>query len=274
MIRHSRLAWFLALLSLPPLSACRPDIDSCAPDDVECLSSSGAAHGSDRNRGPKVSFLEPQAGAKVQGIVLVRGTALDESGQPVPVQLSLDSEALTALEAQDEWIYRLDTRRMKDGVHVLSARATDRNGAAREESLSVQTQKGDLSACPEGHLVMQYFKNDELTGAPALTRCDSLPIDYDWDKGGPEGPAEVDRFSVSWTGRFTSTGGTKVFRGQVDDGVRLWVDGVPLVDEWRSQPLKTFEVTRTLSAGSHEIQVDYFEGTGAAIFRLRIDSTS
>jgi PA14 domain len=226
----------------------------------------------DTNSDIQVSFLEPQAGALLQGLAIVRGTALGGSGQPVALELSLDGQLLATLEPKAEWTYRLDTRSLAEGEHVLSARATDGDGDFKEESLPVSTKKLELPACPEGQLLMQYFRNELLAGSPALTRCEALPIRHDWESGGPEGPADADRFSVSWSGALTMAAGAKVFRGHMDDGARLRLDGELLVDDWRSQPLKTFEVRRVLSAGPHELQVEYFEGGGAAMFELHVES--
>ena len=49
--------------------------------------------------------------------------------------------------------------------------------------------------------------------------------------------------------------------------MRVWIDGVLLLDEWRNQ-LATFTKTRTLTAGSHDVKVEYFETNQGAVAQL------
>ena len=51
---------------------------------------------------------------------------------------------------------------------------------------------------------------------------------------------------------------------EVDDGVRLWVDGVLQIDSWIEQSKASYEAKLSLSEGQHLILVEYFELTGAA----------
>jgi hypothetical protein len=50
----------------------------------------------------------------------------------------------------------------------------------------------------------------------------------------------------------------------VDDGVRLRIDGEIVLDEWRVQPEITYEVDVTLSPGTHQLEIEYFDDTGIA----------
>jgi hypothetical protein len=42
----------------------------------------------------------------------------------------------------------------------------------------------------------------------------------------------VDDFSVRWTRNLNFSAGSYRFYAHVDDGVRLSIDGKPLIDEW------------------------------------------
>lgn len=53
-----------------------------------------------------------------------------------------------------------------------------------------------------------------------------------------------------------------------DDGMRLWVDEVLLIDEWQNQPATQYEAVHTLTAGEHEVKVEYYESTGGSIARV------
>jgi hypothetical protein len=43
------------------------------------------------------------------------------------------------------------------------------------------------------------------------------------------------------------------------------VDGRPIIDEWRDQPARTYTAELDMTAGLHEVVVEYYEHTGAAV---------
>jgi hypothetical protein len=48
--------------------------------------------------------------------------------------------------------------------------------------------------------------------------------------------------------------------------VRVWVDRAPALDDWRdhSTGIAPYQFIRFLSAGPHEVWLDYYEGAGSA----------
>lgn len=113
-----------------------------------------------------------------------------------------------------------------------------------------------------------YYKTPDLSGTPALTRVDAA-IDFDWGKGAPASSLPKDNFSVRWLRRPIFEAGNYRFTALADDGVRLWVDGKLLIDAWRESVPTEHEGYITLSAGPHEIRVEYFEKTGEAVIRVK-----
>jgi len=71
---------------------------------------------------------------------------------------------------------------------------------------------------------------------------------------------------VRWTRHYSlaSTASLKATATEIDDGVRVSVDGVRIIDAWRSGTGTRSGQTTALSPGSHTIVVDYFESTGNA----------
>ncbi len=58
-------------------------------------------------------------------------------------------------------------------------------------------------------------------------------IDVDWGAGAPDPDVGEDRFSVRWTGWITAPRSeTYTLISETDDGVRVWVDGVAVIDDW------------------------------------------
>ncbi|MFV9505612.1 MAG: N-acetylmuramoyl-L-alanine amidase [Oscillochloridaceae bacterium umkhey_bin13] len=121
--------------------------------------------------------------------------------------------------------------------------------------------------CPVGSYRAEYFANPSLSGTPTFVRCESS-INYNWGLGGPGNGIPVDNFSVRWRGNITFTAGTYAFVATADDGVRLSVNGLRLINAWRDQPATQYRATRGLGTGTHEILLEYYERGHAATARL------
>ena len=93
-------------------------------------------------------------------------------------------------------------------------------------------------------------------------------INYNWGSGGPGNGIPNDNFSVRWTGRFTFPAGPRTFTTVSDDGVRLWVDNARLIDWWTDHAPTTAPRPQTLTAGEHEVKVEYYERTGGALIQV------
>src|SRR3954466_14974528 len=76
-----------------------------------------------------------------------------------------------------------------------------------------------------------YFNDVDLT-TPVATQADPL-INFDWGKDSPVGGVDPSTFSVRWTGKIKPTfSETYTFTSTADDGVRLWVNGQLVIDQW------------------------------------------
>lgn len=114
----------------------------------------------------------------------------------------------------------------------------------------------------------EYFNNITLAGTPALVRNDER-LDFNWGSGSPApGVIGADRFAVRWTRTLTLSPGRYQFAATVDDGVRLWVDGRQVLNDWRVQSVRTLQAVVELTGGATPVQLDYFENTGEAVARL------
>jgi len=113
----------------------------------------------------------------------------------------------------------------------------------------------------------EYFSNRTLSGSPVLVRCDS-EINFDWGSSAPASGLPADNFSVRWTRTLTLPAGTYTFTTVSDDGVRLWLDGVRIINNWSTHSTTTNTATRTLTAGVRTIRMEFFERSGLAVARL------
>lgn len=114
----------------------------------------------------------------------------------------------------------------------------------------------------------EYFGTVNMTSLRA-TRIDPQ-VNFAWDTGIPHPSLAGDYFSVCWTGFITPVqGGSYTFYVTADDGVRLWVNNVLLVNEWKNQAPTEYSAAVTLTAGTaHSIRIDYYENSGGATMKL------
>ena len=79
----------------------------------------------------------------------------------------------------------------------------------------------------------------------------------------------ADYFSVRCTGDFGFEDGTYRFYTTVDDGVRVWVGGTQVLDEWIVAGVRTYVNDAGVSAGTHQVKVEFFENNGRAVLKTR-----
>ncbi|MBN2304312.1 MAG: SH3 domain-containing protein [Anaerolineae bacterium] len=110
-----------------------------------------------------------------------------------------------------------------------------------------------------------YFNGTLLQGSPVLSRVDNQ-INFNWGAGSPDASVPVDNFSARWTKTVNfPTTGTWTFKVGADDGVRMWIDVTPIVDKWRNGGYEVYQVSiDQLTAGTHELKVEYYESVGDA----------
>jgi hypothetical protein len=113
----------------------------------------------------------------------------------------------------------------------------------------------------------EYFPNRDLSGAPAVVRTEAS-VDFNWGAGSPDPQIPADNFSARWTQTLHLEAGNYEFTVGADDGVRLFVDGVLVINDWRQSAYATRRGSIELGAGTHTLRLEYFEQTGDAAVRL------
>ena len=122
----------------------------------------------------------------------------------------------------------------------------------------------------QGAFYGEYFSSPGTGVSPdfgelILTREDSI-ININFDQN----PIPVvDDFQVRWTGNiFAPVSGTYNFRTHSDDGVRLFVNGTLVINQWYDFPPTSHNGSIELSEGQHEIILEYYENGGGAMCEL------
>ncbi|MGC9347687.1 MAG: PA14 domain-containing protein [Anaerolineae bacterium] len=109
-----------------------------------------------------------------------------------------------------------------------------------------------------------YWDNMSLSGSPEVVRSDAT-LNFNWGTDSPSPEISADRFSARWLRYIDVTPGTYRFIVTSDDGIRLWIDGELVLDEWNDHAETTFYVDHYLADGHHLLQVEYYENTGLAV---------
>jgi hypothetical protein len=135
------------------------------------------------------------------------------------------------------------------------------------------THKGDVwsfvTARAGGGVKGQYYKGMNFESL-VLTRTDPQ-INFNWGASAPDPVVGADLFSVRWTGEveaaFTET---YTFYTNSDDGIRLWIDGRQLVDNWTDHGTTENSGKIDLVAGNtYSLLMEFYENGGGAVAELR-----
>jgi hypothetical protein len=109
----------------------------------------------------------------------------------------------------------------------------------------------------------EYYGNRNLSGDPVLVR-DDAEINFDWGNSAPAANLPADSFSARWTRIVYLQAGTYRFYTNSDDGIRVWLDGELMIDQWHDSSAATYAVERTLGEAFHNLRVEYYENWGLA----------
>lgn len=114
----------------------------------------------------------------------------------------------------------------------------------------------------------QYFTGN------TVTRIDPI-IDFDWTTGSPATGIGVDDFTVRWTGEIEipSYGGPNNacvdFRTYSDDGVRVYINNVLVIDNWTDHaPTYNYGCINLAKNGVYPITIEFYERGGGAVMEF------
>ena len=122
--------------------------------------------------------------------------------------------------------------------------------------------------CSPNEWYAEYFDNRDLDGLPVFTRCDDQ-IDFYFGDKSPDDSVPKDNFSVRWerSEDFPESGWYR-FRTFTDDGLRLYVDSVNIIDDWTARSFAEESALIELSQGTHTVSMEYVEWSHEAMAHL------
>jgi beta-N-acetylglucosaminidase/single-stranded DNA-binding protein len=122
--------------------------------------------------------------------------------------------------------------------------------------------------------VGEFYPNTTLSGNPIIVGGSNStnPISilkFDWGAGSPTASIPLDHFSARFTKQVSMDAGTYAFTAKADDGVRVFLDGQPVMDYWQNTDVNAVKKSAIyVTGGKHTIVVEYREDTGGALVNL------
>ncbi|MBI5564883.1 MAG: hypothetical protein HY870_08315 [Chloroflexi bacterium] len=113
----------------------------------------------------------------------------------------------------------------------------------------------------------EYFDNPFVGGTPRLIRDDAA-IAFEWGASAPATGLPAQRWSARWTRTVDMTAGVYRFTLRADDGVRLLIDDVEIINEFHVANGQVYVRDVNLLAGAHKLVVEYYQDTGGSFVWL------
>jgi hypothetical protein len=188
-----------------------------------------------------------------------RGTITLQAGQAYDIRFDYYENGVGAV-AQLSWSSQRQTKQIIPQTQLYPAAGTPVPTAT-----SVPVGTG---------LRAEIYDNKDLTFL-LQTRIDPT-INFNWGSGAPLPGIGTETFSVRWTGSIVPRySETYTFYTISDDGVRLWVNGQQIINNWTLHGPTEDRGTIALQAGRpYDIRLEYFEDGGGAQIQLTWSSAS
>jgi YVTN family beta-propeller protein len=162
-----------------------------------------------------------------------------------------------------------DAIRSHDGISITDAELADLSAYVAQIGGQEASAPAGTGGTNSGTgLTGRYFNNTGLTGTHVLQRVEAVA--YKWS-GSPGPGVNSNNFSVRWSGTVeASETGSFRFQTRSDDGVRLWIDGILVVDNWTSHAVanNVTGVTNLTANQRYTIVMEFYDTAATAIARL------
>ncbi|MGE3127535.1 MAG: right-handed parallel beta-helix repeat-containing protein [Fimbriimonadaceae bacterium] len=197
--------------------------------------------------------------------VTVEGCALSAQAGSVPGSLKITKRSGTwrvVLEYTGETITDAWGRVTAAGTPVQFGRGEEKTAVAWDVKwFAWEAGKSDPRENKEAFGAV-------LAGAP-LAQAKLASLDFATN-GSPHEGVPTDYFATVAEGSFQVPAGRYTIQITTDDGARLSLDGVTLINEWKYQGPTTYEATVDLSGEAHTLRVDHFEINGYTALKVKV----
>jgi RHS repeat-associated protein len=165
------------------------------------------------------------------------------------------------------WHYRYDG---ENRLVAMQPKSGSKTLVFSYDYLGRRVRKDVFESAQQAGLWGEYFYGTSLSGTPGAVELRST-VDFSSASSFPSPFSGGTGFSARWHGVVTpAQDGTWTFYTESDDGVRLWVDGKQLVNNWTDHGTTTDSGTIDLIAGrSYSIRMEFYQNGGGATAKLK-----
>ena len=114
---------------------------------------------------PTISIAQPSTNATVSGTASIQGTAADAAAL-VSVKISIDSATPVAANGLQNWTYALDTTKLSNGTHTVTATATNQAGLTASAAITLNVN--NVSSQPPTISIAQPANNATVSGTASI----------------------------------------------------------------------------------------------------------
>lgn len=198
--------------------------------------------------------------------------AADETGFKIERRLGVGGTFAQIATVGANVVAYSDTTASEATTYVYRVRATNALGDSVYSNETTVTSSA-LTAGAAG-LQGDYYDNSNLTNFK-LARIDTT-VGFNWGNSAPATGVGQDTFSVRWTGRVEPLySQTYTFYTSSDDGIRLWVNGQQIINNWTDHGTTENSGTIALEANRlYDVVLEYYENAGGAVAQLSWSSAS
>lgn len=185
----------------------------------------------------------------------------DEEGYRIERSTAGGAFEITAILAANATSYK-ETNLQASTRYVYKVTGFSRGGTASSNEQSATTPAAGTG------LLATYYSNKYFIGA-SITRTDA-GVNFNWGEGSPDASVSQNMFSVRWEAQIEARyNETYTFKTITDDGVKVWVNGQLLIDDFRGYGRRTNTANIVLEADKkYAIKIEYFENSGTAMAQL------
>ena len=160
-------------------------------------------------------------------------------------------------------------------VQAIAATAGAVNSAVANASF-VNTAASGTGSGLTGAYYASTTSASPFAGLPVLVQTNAT-INFNWGTNGPNPAVGATNFTVRWTGSVQPQFSEPyTFSTTADDGVRLYINGQLLINDWVDQTNATTRTNRVALVAQqlYNLELDYFQNTNTASVALSWSSPS
>jgi PA14 domain len=184
------------------------------------------------------------------------------------IRIYIDRELKFERITDQKAIYSFDIS-LAAGNHEIIVEYFEQAGNA---GLIVEWERNScFPEVPPDHWRGEFFNNVRLSGLPVMVRNNGDGyLNFDSATNSPSSECHIneDNFSVRWSRKVILADGMYRFTVTGDDGVRLYVNGKRLINQWRNQKRATYRKDIKLQAGTHRLVLESYDHTGEAVAKV------